>query len=182
MIILLEDYIGEVILHLERLKGLKWNNVKMLVDEITSSPHSKIFTYGVGRSGYVAQAFTMRLAHLGFKAYFVGEPNCPSAEDGDILIVISGSGKTYSVVNMVKRVRREGWKVKVISIGGAGEIGRLSDIHIDLNIGEYNREYFPMGTLFEELAFILLDGVIYLLRKRMNISEEEMRRRHCNLL
>ncbi|HID47332.1 MAG TPA: SIS domain-containing protein [Methanothermococcus okinawensis] len=177
---MLEGYIEEVILHLRRLKEI--DNVKLLVDEIASSPHSKIFTYGVGRSGYIAQAFTMRLMHLGFNAYFVGEPNCPAAEEGDILVVISGSGRTYSVVNMVKRIRREGRSIKIVSIGGVGEIGKMSDIHIELDVGEYNREYFPMGTLFEELAFILLDGVIYLLKERLNISEEEMKRRHCNLL
>ncbi|HIQ39231.1 MAG TPA: SIS domain-containing protein [Methanothermococcus okinawensis] len=178
---MLEDYIEEVILHLKKLKNINWDNVKQLVDEITSS-NSKIFTYGVGRSGYVAQAFTMRLMHLGFNAYFVGEPNCPSIGDGDILVVISGSGRTYSVVNMVKKVRKEGMNVKIVSIGYGGEIGKMADIHIDLNIGKCNREYFPMGTLFEELAFILLDGVIYLLRRKLNISEEDMKRRHCNLL
>ncbi|AXI25469.1 6-phospho-3-hexuloisomerase [Methanofervidicoccus sp. A16] len=178
---MLEDYIDEVVLHLKRLKNINWDSVKQLVDLIASS-NSKIFTYGVGRSGYVAQAFTMRLMHLGFNAYFVGEPNCPSIGDGDILLVVSRSGRTYSVVNMVKKVRKEGWNVKIVSIGGKGEIGDISDIHIDLNIGDYNREYFPMGTLFEELAFILLDGIIYLLRRKLNISEEDMKRRHCNLL
>ncbi|HIP34550.1 MAG TPA: SIS domain-containing protein [Methanothermococcus okinawensis] len=178
---LLGDYIEEVILHLKKLKNINWNSVKQLVDEIAFS-NSKIFTYGVGRSGYVAQAFTMRLMHLGFNAYFVGEPNCPSIGDGDILVVISGSGRTYSVVNMVKKVRKEGVNVKIVSIGYGGEIGKMSDIHIDVNIGEFNREYFPMGTLFEELAFILLDGIIYLLKRKLNISEENMKRRHCNLL
>ena len=177
---MLEDYIDEVILHLKRLKSINWDSVKEMVDEILSS--NSIFTYGVGRSGYVAQAFTMRLMHLGFNAYFVGEPNCPSIGEGDILIVISRSGRTYSVVNMVKKVRREVRNIKIVSIGGRGEVGDISDVHIDLNIEDCNREYFPMGTLFEELAFILLDGIIYLLRRKLNISEEEMKRRHCNLL
>ena len=179
---MLEDYIDEVILHLKRLKNINWDSVKQLVDLIASSSNSKIFIYGVGRSGYVAQAFTMRLMHLGFNTYFVGEPNCPSIGDGDIILVVSRSGRTYSVVNMVKKVRNEGRNVKIVSIGGRGEIGDISDIHIDLNIEDCNREYFPMGTLFEELAFILLDGIIYLLRRKLNISEEDMKRRHCNLL
>ena len=178
---MLEDYIDEVILHLKMLKNINWDSVKEMVDVISSS-NSRIFIYGVGRSGYVAQAFTMRLMHLGFNTYFVGEPNCPSIGNGDILVVISRSGRTYSVVNMVKRVRKECKGVKIVSIGGRGDIGDISDIHIELDIKEYNKEYFPMGTLFEELAFILLDGVIYLLRKKLNISEEEMKRRHCNLL
>ncbi|HIP16704.1 MAG TPA: SIS domain-containing protein [Methanothermococcus okinawensis] len=184
---MLHTYFEGVIRNLEKLKDIDSSKISLLVDEITSSKNkkSKIFVYGIGRSGYVAKAFTMRLMHLGFNVYFVGEPNSPSMEDGDILIIISGSGNTYSVVNMLKRVKElknSGNDFKIISIGCSrnSEVERLSDIYI--HIKTHNEEYFPMGTLFEELAFIFLDGIIYLLMKRLGITEEEMKKRHCNLL
>jgi len=39
----------------------------------------------------------------------------------------------------------------------------------------------PLGTLFEDTAMLLLDGVIYYLMMRLNVTEDEMRNRHANI-
>ncbi|AEH06711.1 6-phospho-3-hexuloisomerase [Methanothermococcus okinawensis IH1] len=204
-------FVNHLIKNLEVLKKFDEELITIFINAIISTKYnnSKIFIYGVGRSGYVGMAFAMRLMHLGFNSHFIGEPTCPAIEDNDLLIVISGSGETCSVVNVLKRANelkmdenKDNNKnnkdnsnnkynknnknnkynnLKIISITCKKEntVKELSDIHIHL--GTHNNKCFPMGTLFEEMAFIFLDGIIYLLMERLNISENEMKKRHCNL-
>ncbi|MEM2817946.1 MAG: SIS domain-containing protein, partial [Archaeoglobaceae archaeon] len=46
----------------------------------------RIFVVGIGRSGLVAKAFAMRLMHLGYKAFVIGETTTPRIEAGDLLV------------------------------------------------------------------------------------------------
>ena len=53
---------------------------------------NRIYVIGAGRSGLVAKAFAMRLMHLGFHAYVVGETITPALKTGDLMVIFSGSG------------------------------------------------------------------------------------------
>ena len=46
----------------------------------------RIFVAGEGRSGFSAKGFAMRLMHLGYTVYVVGETITPAIKEGDILI------------------------------------------------------------------------------------------------
>jgi 6-phospho 3-hexuloisomerase len=67
-----------------------------------------IFVAGAGRSGLMGRAFAMRLMHLGFKAYVVGETVTPAVREGDLLIAISGSGSTKSIVSVAEKCQAIG--------------------------------------------------------------------------
>ncbi len=189
---LFSELVNHIINNLEVLKEFdKDENNNKLLDEfvnaiiLAKNKGSKIFVYGVGRSGFVGKAFAMRLMHLGFNVHFVGETTCPSIKNEDILILVSGSGETFSTINLLKRVNelshRYNYKITTISITCKKEssIKKLSEICIQLNI--LYDEYFPMGTLFEEISLIFLDTVVYILMKKLNISEIDMKKKHCNL-
>lgn len=60
-----------------------------------------IFLAGAGRSGFVAKSFAMRLMHLGFYVYVLNESIAPWVNDGDIIIIISKSGKSNSITQIV---------------------------------------------------------------------------------
>ncbi|WP_407424566.1 SIS domain-containing protein [Methanobrevibacter sp.] len=60
-----------------------------------------IFLAGAGRSGFVAKSFAMRLMHLGFYVYVLNESIAPPVNDGDIIIIISKSGKSNSITQIV---------------------------------------------------------------------------------
>ena len=55
----------------------------------------RVYVAGAGRSGLIARAFAMRLLHLGFDVYVVGETVTPALQPGDTLVVFSGSGETH---------------------------------------------------------------------------------------
>lgn len=63
---------------------------------------SRIYAAGEGRSGFQARSFAMRMMHIGYTSYMMGETICPSMREGDVLLAISGSGKTRRTVEDAK--------------------------------------------------------------------------------
>jgi len=156
----------------------EWRNkLNYLVDRIIKA--KKIFVFGVGRSGYIGRCFAMRLMHLGFKSYFVGETSTPSYEKDDLLILISGSGKTESVLTVAKKAKKINNNIVAI-VCECGNVVEFADLTIPLEVKK--SKYLPMGTTFEETALIFLDLVIAEIMKRLNLDESEIIKRHCNLL
>ncbi len=71
---------------------------------------------GVGRSGFVAKAFGMRIAHLGQQAYIKGDATTPSFVRGDVYIPISGSGNTREILEAMKKARSKGVDIFPITV------------------------------------------------------------------
>jgi len=77
--------------------------IKSMIQKIMEG--ERIFLMGAGRSGLVAKAFAMRLMHLGFSVYVVGETTTPAVRPEDVVIAISGSGETHSIADLGKIVK-----------------------------------------------------------------------------
>jgi len=173
---------------------LKLEQVRGFVDAMIGA--NKIFIYGAGRSGLVGKAFAMRLMHLDFNVYVVGETITPAFEQGDLLIAISGSGETTSIVDAAKIAKKEGGKVVAITSYANSTLGRLADVVVeipgraktDIPTDYIARQMLtkykwvaPMGTLFEDSTMVFLDGVIALLMATFQKTEKDMRKKHATL-
>ena len=147
-------------------------------------PARRVFLYGRGRSGFVARAFAVRLMHLGYQTYVVGETiTAPVARD-DVVILVSGSGTTYPVVMTAELGRRQGATVVSITAQPDSEIARLAHVVIPLVPPDSNGErakLAPLGTLFETSAWLFFDAVVALLMQRLGETEASMRKRHATL-
>lgn len=75
---------------------------------------SRVYAAGEGRSGFQARSFAMRMMHIGYTSYMMGETICPSMHEGDVLLAISGSGKTRRTVEDAEAAKKLG--VKVIAV------------------------------------------------------------------
>ncbi|UCF08588.1 MAG: SIS domain-containing protein [Thermoplasmata archaeon] len=141
----------------------------------------KVFVYGVGRSGHVGKSFAMRLVQLGLKAYFIGETITPIVEVGDAAVIISYTGETMSAIQTGNIVRRVGAKVVVVTSDPKSKLAHVGNIVICIPIKDDERQtdLAPLGTLFEDAALILLDGVISELMIKLGETEESMRKRHA---
>jgi 6-phospho 3-hexuloisomerase len=145
---------------------------------------NRIFVYGAGRSGLVAKAFAIRLMHLGFQTFVIGETITAPVMKGDAVVIISGSGETIPAVMTADIAHDLG--AKVISITGKrkSEIAKYADVtlYLSASCSDLERKrYAPLGTLFEASVWILLDGIIADLLESKNETEESMRRRHATL-
>ena len=70
----------------------------------------RVYVAGAGRSGIIARAFALRLLHLGYDVYVVGETITPALKPGDMLVVFSGSGETHSIASICETVRETWWQ------------------------------------------------------------------------
>ena len=160
--------------------------VQELIDAIEEA--RSIFVMGAGRSGFVAKAFAMRLMHLGYNVYVVGETVTPRIKKEDLLIAISGSGETTSVVNISRKAKELiGSKLVAITQNKDSTLARMSDIVVLLKgktKTERNDEIAkiaPLGTMFELTALIFLDGLVAELMKIKNLTEKDLEARHAVL-
>lgn len=161
------------------------NIAKILCD--AKEKRKNIFVAGAGRSGCIARAFANRLMHLGFSCFMVGDITTPPIGDGDILFVLSGSGKTSSLVSMSKKAKQLRAQVVTITLQKDGEIGKLSDALIllpgttRLQSEEKFHSIQPVGSSFEQLAWLTCDALIMLLQEKLNMSNDDLLKHHANL-
>lgn len=176
----------DIILHeiTHSMEQLDFSLLEAFLQEIRLA--KRIFCIGAGRSGIMLQAFCMRLNHLGLQAFMLGTVSCPPTEPGDLVVAASGSGETLGIIAILQKAKKIGAKTVVFTAANNSSIFPYGDIIIQacapsglLNDGKQSCQ--PMRTLFEQVAFIIYETIISLLKKRCQISEEEMARRHANL-
>ncbi|MCC6043993.1 MAG: 6-phospho-3-hexuloisomerase [Desulfurococcaceae archaeon] len=156
----------------------------------------KILVMGAGRSGLVGRAFAMRLLHLGFHSYVLGDIIVPSISKGDVAIAISGSGRTQLILTAAEAAKKVGATVVAVTSYPDSPLGMLADLVVWVpgraktsrvvdffarQILGIHEPLAPLGTLFEDTAAVFLDGVIYALMKELGVNEEEMAARHANI-
>lgn len=157
---------------------------------------NKVLVMGAGRSGLVGRAFAMRLLHLGYLVNVLGDTIVPPIGKNDLVIAISGSGRTKLIVTAAEAAKTVGARILSITSFPDSPLAQLSDVVVVVpgrtKIAK-EEDYFmrqilgiheplaPLGTLFEDTAMVFLDGLIVELMIRLGISEEELQRRHANI-
>lgn len=147
-------------------------------------PARRIFLYGRGRSGFVARAFAVRLMHLGYQTFVIGETITAPVQKDDVVLLVSGSGVTYPVVMTAEISRKLGARVVAVTAEPDSEIARLAHLVVPLVPPDANGQrakYAPLGTLFETSAWLFFDALVALLMERLGTDEAEMRQRHATL-
>ncbi len=144
---------------------------------------NRIFLAGAGRSKLVGNFFAMRLVHGGYDVSVVGEIVTPSIKNGDLLIIISGSGETEQLIAFTKKAKSIGADIMLISAKAESTIGDLADGVFQIGSSEqYGKvKGMPMGTVFELSTLFFLEATISHIIHEKGIPEEIMRERHANL-
>lgn len=174
----------------DAIENLDQVAVTALINAILSAP--RIFFMGAGRSGLVAKALAMRLTHLGFTVFILGETTTPAVESDDLVIAVSGGGKTKEIVGKAEIISKEiGAKIAVITSTKKSTLGILANITIvlpgrakDDHIDYIKRRLLgnpvaPLGTLFELVSMVFVDSLVPALMMITNQTEEEMKKRHA---
>lgn len=162
----------------------------------------KIYVAGAGRSGLVARAFAMRLMHIGFESYVIGETITPALSPRDTLVVFSGSGETNSVYDVFETAKELGGRLCLITATRVSRMTALADCVVilcgtqtsDTSLpsqyevrqitGQYRSvtaSFAPFGTLFETAALIFSDALISALIEARHCSLDEARERLSNV-
>lgn len=182
----------------DSMQELDMKEVENLIDLLLEAKDKKIFTVGMGRSGFVARAFALRLMNLGFNVYFLGETITPAAEKGDLLIAISGTGSTKMVLTASSAAKDIGATVIAITSFRDSPLGKLADLIVTIKgrtkagmpreedymarqiIGE-REPLTPLGSIFENNSMVFLDSLIVELMHRLGRTEADLKRRHATI-
>ena len=97
---------------------------------VVSERRTTIFLAGAGRSGFVAKSFAMRLMHLGFYVYVFNETIAPPVKDGDIIIIISKSGKSNSITQIVEDSKIDNVKFLAVCGNTKSDLAQKADARI----------------------------------------------------
>ena len=169
--------------HKKVLLDVDDREIKKLLDAIAKAKCIQVF--GMGRMKCAVRAFVMRLMHMGLNAHVVYDTTCPNIGPGDLLIVnCACTSVGYMVMEFAKKL---GAKVVAITAHPESRAGELCDFTVRLR-GQVHpgREgeilsIQPMAALFEQTIFVFEDIIIQLLMEKLNITAEQMAKRHTNL-
>ncbi|MCM3747689.1 SIS domain-containing protein [Paenibacillus pasadenensis] len=142
-----------------------------------------VFLAGAGRSGLMGRAFAMRLAHLGLRAYVVGETVTPGIGAGGLLVCGSGSGGTESLLLMARKARSSGAAVALVTAKPQSPLALDAGLTVALpaSAKEEGGGAQPMGTLFEQALLLFFDAVVLRLMELLELDGSSMFGRHANL-
>ncbi len=169
--------------HQKTLLDIKDEEIEKFLDAIVEANCIQVF--GMGRMKCAVRAFVMRLMHMGLDAHVVFDTTCPNIGPGDLLIVNCACTTIgYTVMGLAKQ---RGAKIVAITANPKSKAADLCDFTVNLR-GQVHggRDYEipsiqPMAALFEQAIFVLEDIIIQLLMKKLNITAEQMAKRHTNL-
>jgi 6-phospho-3-hexuloisomerase len=176
---------------LEVIDRINEESVEDMIQCILDSEST--FVVGSGRSELVAKAFAMRLMHLGFRVYVVGDVTTPALTEKDCLVAISGSGETKTVALAAQTAKEVGTKVVGVTTNPESTVGVNSDVVVNIESkskvpwkyytshvlkGNYD-DLTPMGTLFEDSTLLFLDGLIAEFMVRLGKKETDMKKLHA---
>lgn len=149
-----------------------------LIDYIMAA--DKIICCGSGRVGLAMRGFSMRLTHLGFSSFFMGETNVPKLGKSDLLIIGSGSGMTQTILKVAEIARDNGLTLFLITARSDSKIKSI--VNASIILGKSGKNSFtsaqPMTTLFEICLNVFLDSSVLKLMRVTEQNSMQLANRH----
>ena len=136
--------------------------------------------------GYAGRGFAMRLGHLGFRAWAIGDTTVPMIQEKDLLVILSGSGNTQTIYDIAHTASINGAQIALITNNPDSRIGKLATKIIKISNfhneeAGIKRSVQPMTTLNEQVATLLLDSIVLAIMENTGETHETMWSRHSNL-
>ena len=143
----------------------------------------KVVVTGVGKSGIIAQKIVATFNSTGTYSIFLHSADSVHGDlgilrDEDIVIVISKSGDSSDVTQIIPLLKT--LKLKIIAIIGntSSEIAKLSDIVLDASVKEEACPHNLAPTSSSTIALVLGDALAIALLQKRDFSREDFARFH----
>lgn len=168
----------------EVIERVKEEQIAHFVEQIDKN--RTVFLSGEGRSLLVGKCFMMRLVHLGYHPYVIGETNTPVMRKNDQFIAVSGSGESGSVLLEAKKAKKAGCEVFVITCKEASTLAKMAD-HLLIIPGtvksDTNRSSIQLlSSLFDQSLHLVLDAIALMLSYKDHFSNEAATSNHYQSL
>lgn len=143
----------------------------------------KAVVSGMGKSGHIARKLAATLASTGTPAFFVHPAEAGHGDLGmisahDVVIVLSNSGETEELLNIIPLVKRIGASLIAITGRSESNLSRLADVHLDARV---DKEACPLNlapTASTTAALALGDALAVAIFDARGFSAEDFARSH----
>lgn len=169
------------------LASIDTDSLERLSKEILAA--DQVFFIGVGRVLLSLQSVCKRFAHLGVKTHYVGEITEPHFNEGDLLIVGSGSGGSIFPLNIAKKARATVPGCKIVHVGSNpnSEMKDIADfmVRIPVRTKNYLEDEIdsvqPMTSLFEQSLLLVGDILAMMIIENQKLDMKGLWKYHANL-
>lgn len=162
-----------------------YHDAVSLITEQVHNRHGKVITSGMGKAGQIASNIATTFSSTGTPAFFLHPSEAQHGDLGivcenDIMLLISNSGKTRELLELVDLTRRFHSDMKFIVITSNPESPLAAEADICLLTGAPT-EVCPLGltpTTSTTVMTVIGDILVVSTMKRINFSYSEYAKRH----
>ena len=162
-----------------------YGNAIQLIFEKVHHSGGKLVTSGMGKAGQIALNISTTFSSTGTPSVYLHPSEAQHGDLGilqrnDILLLLSNSGKTREILELIQLTQNLYPNVPIISITGKKEslLGKESDIC--LHTGDAN-EICPLGltpTISTTLMTVMGDILVVETMKKIGFTKKEYSKRH----
>jgi arabinose-5-phosphate isomerase len=178
-------------LEVEAIQNIPVNDTfENAVDIIKNHVHSsekngKVVLSGMGKAGQIALNISTTLSSTGTPSVYLHPSEAQHGDLGilckdDVLILLSNSGKTREILELIMLSRILHPDVKVISITGKTNSPLAENSDVVLHTGD-SEEICPLGltpTISTTLMTVIGDMIVVELMKKIGFTKKEYSKRH----
>ncbi len=152
-----------------------------------------IYVLGIGHSGMFGRILSMKLNHVGLRAYTVFDEINPPFDEKDLFIAISQSGETKTMLALARKARKLGGKILAVTSDRESTLGGMADAMVCIEklgissgfkalgtIGDIKNQNL-LGALFGFNIYVLFYTIVIMLAERKNETPDSINARHANL-
>lgn len=183
--------------HESVFRMLDMDQLREFMDLIIKAKH--VFIHAVGREGIALRGFAMRLAHLGKRVYWLFDDTTIGMHEGDLFIISAGGGDVGVHRWICDKASKSGATVAMLTALPEGNlVQKYADftlfIHATAFVADTGEDMSslpqqhdvvptvqPMGNLYEQHIFFLMDIVAVLLKDAMGLTYDDMEAYHRNV-
>jgi len=133
---------------------------------------------GAGRMGYSLRAHIMRLSHIGYEAYFIGDTTLPRIDEKTVVIINSSSGETPTNILYAQQAKAAKSYIITITTNPESTIAKLSD---QLVIMPKVNSHQLMKSIYEQYTMLMLDYVAEQVVSQLDLDRGEITHNHSIL-
>ncbi|GAB3062936.1 MurR/RpiR family transcriptional regulator [Salinicoccus sesuvii] len=158
-------------------------NTEKIVDRDTMKQAAELFAksdntfiFGLGDSSNIGNELEQKLHRVNINAFFTSDKylcmtRLSNATDNDVLFLITLSGKTKEVVEVVKLAKKLGVKTVILTQNHASIAKRNADIAIEITEEETNIQYMNMTSRIAQL--VICDVLFFYICRELGSSAYE---------
>jgi len=143
----------------------------------------KIIITGVGKSGHIGEKIAATFSSTGTPSFFMHSTEGAHGDlgmisDNDIVILISNSGETNEVLNLIPTIRNINAKMISITSKDTSTLGKNVDVSLEYNYSEEADHLQLAPTSSSTMALVIGDALAVAVSKLKDFRKEDFHLYH----